>query len=335
MCARKNEEEVHVHDLIAGQGDDDFIAEWNSEHIEADPGIGIPIDKFHPNIRDEVRLAYVAKGPTRPIGHVYPRDHFERNFCETWYAKHTWLEYSVEKDAAYCFYCFLFRQDPVDEKFGHTTFTKDGFTTWKNAYKALPLHVGGANSIHNQARTSYEDYKNQRSSVKHKVTTYTKESLVKYETRLETSLGIVSHLALQGEPFRGHDESSLSLNKGNFLEMLDWYKERNEEVRIAFDELCPGNAQMISPTIQKELAKYCAEAVSKAIKLEMGNGLFSVLIDESRDISIKEQMAVVVRYVIPHMVICFIFWLRITIILFDGLSYFIYFLQICKQGRSH
>jgi hypothetical protein len=24
--------------------------------------------------------------------------------------------------------------------------------------------------------------------------------------------------------FRGHDESSSSLNKGNFLEMIDWYK---------------------------------------------------------------------------------------------------------------
>jgi hypothetical protein len=80
--------------------------------------------------------------------------------------------------------------------------------------------------------------------------------------------------------------------------MLDWYKERREEVRIAFDELCPQNAQMISPTIQKALAKYCAEGVSKAIKQEMGDGLFSVLIDESRDISIKEQMAVVVRYAI-------------------------------------
>jgi hypothetical protein len=293
-----NEVEIHVHDIIADQGEDDLIEEWNSNHIEPDPGIRIPIDKFHPNIRDEVRLAYVARGPTRPVGHIYPRDHFDRTFCEAWYTKHTWLEYSVEKNAAYCFYCFLFRKDPVDEKFGHTTFTKDGFTTWKNAYRAFPLHVGGANSIHNQARTAYEDYKNQRSSVKHKVTTYTKESLVKYETRLETSLGIVSYLALQGEPFRGHDESVLSLNKGNFLEMLDWYKERKEEVRIAFDELCPKNAQMISPTIQKDLAKSCAEGVCKAIKQEMGDGLFSVLIDESRDISIKEQMAVVVRYVI-------------------------------------
>jgi len=33
------------------------------------------------------------------------------------------------------------------------------------------------------------------------------------------------------------------------------------------------------------------------IKKEIGNKLFSVLIDESRDISIPEQMAVIVRLV--------------------------------------
>jgi len=132
--------------------------------------------------------------------------------------------------------------------------------------------------------------------VKQKITTYSKDALVKYETRLETSLGIVSFLALQGEPFRGHDETTTSLNKGNFLEFLDWYKQRNEEVRNAFDELCPKNAKLTSGTIQKDLANCCAEAVTKAIKEEMGDCLFLVLIDESRDISVKEQMAVVVRY---------------------------------------
>jgi hypothetical protein len=48
------------------------------------------------------------------------------------------------------------------------------------------------------------------------------------------------------------------MNKGNFLEMLDWYKERNKEVKIAFEELCPKNAQMTSPTIQKEIANELA-----------------------------------------------------------------------------
>ena len=117
---------------------------------------------------------------------------------------------------------------------------------------------------------------------------------VKYETRLDTAVSIVSYIALQGEPFRGHDESETSLNKGNFLEFLDWYKLRNEEVRQAYIG-CPKNAKMTSGTIQKEIAECCAEAVTKVIKEEMDGCLFSIFVDESRDISVKEQMAIVVR----------------------------------------
>ena len=92
----ENEEEIHVDDQatvddqaiiddsIASQGEGDGLIEvMNSDHVEPDPRLWILIDDFHPNIRDEVRLAYVAKGPTRPVGHDYPRDHFDRNFCET------------------------------------------------------------------------------------------------------------------------------------------------------------------------------------------------------------------------------------------------------------
>jgi hypothetical protein len=60
-------------------------------------------------------------------------------------------------------------------------------------------------------------------------------------------------------------------------------------VKWAFDELCPKHAKMTPTTIQKELAICYVEAVTKAIKEEMGDCLFSVLADESRDISIKEQ----------------------------------------------
>jgi hypothetical protein len=35
--------------------------------------------------------------------------------------------------------------------------------------------------------------------------------------------------------FRGHDEPSTSLNRGNLLELIDWLKDSNEEVRNAFD----------------------------------------------------------------------------------------------------
>ena len=149
----------------------------------------------------------------------------------------------MEKNKVYCFYCYLFKHDRMDDKFYHDAFTKVGFSQWRNVYCAFPKHVGGPNSTHNIATTAFHDFENQRSSVRYKVSSYSKDALVKYETRLETSLGIVSYLALQGEPFRGHDESTTSLNKGNFLELLDWYKQMNEEVKRAFDELCPKNAK--------------------------------------------------------------------------------------------
>jgi hypothetical protein len=98
----------------------------------------------------------------------------------------------------------------MDEKFDYDAFTTLGFDTWKNAYLALPKYYG---KIHNQCRIEYENFNDQRRSVKHKVKKYTKDALIKYETRLDTSLGIVSFLTLQGEPFRGHDESPCSLNK--------------------------------------------------------------------------------------------------------------------------
>jgi hypothetical protein len=71
-------------------------------------------------------------------------------------------------------------------------------------------------SCHNRARASCDDFKNKRTSISHKVNTYDKNAELLYDIRLTTSLTIAFH---------GHDETSLSKNKGNFLEMLEWYKK--------------------------------------------------------------------------------------------------------------
>ncbi|TVU26504.1 hypothetical protein EJB05_29054, partial [Eragrostis curvula] len=237
-------------------------------HIVSDPALRIPIDRFHPNIRGDVRRAYLLKGPTKPFGHNFPRTHDNRSFSESWLKKNDWLEYSVEKDAAFCFYCFLFKQEPLDEKFGHDAFTKVGFRTWKNAYHAFPLHVGGPISCHNRARTACDDFKNERASVPHKVTTHDKDAEARYEIRLTTSLCIARFLISQGLAFRGHNETSSSLNRGNFLELLEWFKQRNPEAKAAFEELCPLTAQMTSHKIQKDLTEACAIELRKVMYMD-------------------------------------------------------------------
>jgi hypothetical protein len=78
------------------------------------------------------------------------------------------------------------------------------------------------------------------------------------------------------------------------LELLEWYKNKKDDVKEAFDK-GQGNAQMICSDIQKDLAACCAMEVTKVIKDAIGDKKFSILIDEARDCSIKEQMSEIVR----------------------------------------
>jgi hypothetical protein len=61
---------------------------------------------------------------------------------------------------------------------------------------------------------------------------------------------------------------------------------------------------MIAPEIQKDLVKACAHETRNVIISELKGRLFAVLVDESRDKSIKEQMAVILRYV-PTFILMF------------------------------
>jgi len=97
-------------------------------------------------------------------------------------------------------------------------------------------------------------------------------------------------------PFRGHDESESSTRKGHFMDFLEWHAESNENVKSALKN-APLNHKMTSPNIQKDIAHSCAkETIGKMLE-ELGDGYFATLVDESHDVSCKQQMAVVLRYV--------------------------------------
>ena len=136
-------------------------AELGPGDIESDPGLRIPIEDLNPDIRDLARREYINRGPCQPTDHTYARTLVGkgyRSFHDSWYKDHRcWLEYSIAKDAAFCFYCFLFKQ-PRAERYGVEAFTKKGFKTWKDGPKVLDDHVGKHDSAHNKARQHYLAY---------------------------------------------------------------------------------------------------------------------------------------------------------------------------------
>ncbi|RID49995.1 LOW QUALITY PROTEIN: hypothetical protein BRARA_H00754 [Brassica rapa] len=238
----------------------------NSDDLDSlpwDPAERKKISQYLPNQKDEVRRKYLTRGPCQPYGHVFQKKKFGtamRRFNPAWFEKYgNWLEYNVSKDKAFCLCCYLFRDD-IPKKGGNHAFVTEGFSCWKNP-EALSEHVGGINSFHNIAVKRCDDLMN------------------------------------QGLPFRGHDEGKDSANKGNFVELLKYNGEQNDAVSKVILENAPKNNQMVSQVIQKDIVHCFAQEVLKSIMEEIDHGVFGLMVEESADVSNKEQMAIVFRFV--------------------------------------
>ncbi|XP_023755104.1 uncharacterized protein LOC111903566 [Lactuca sativa] len=57
------------------------------------------------------------------------------------------------------------------------------------------------------------------------------------------------------------------------------------------------NEKLTSPTIQKDIVNCFSKEVIKSICDEIGKDVFAILVDESSDVPIKEQIVIVLRYV--------------------------------------
>ena len=87
-----------------------ICVDFNLENLPLNPELQQKISYYHPNNHDEIRRHYLTKGLCQPVLHDYPVSYFSEKPCR--FRSEWWLEYSIDKDAAFCFYCYLFgRQD--------------------------------------------------------------------------------------------------------------------------------------------------------------------------------------------------------------------------------
>ncbi|CAN1148508.1 hypothetical protein LINPERHAP2_LOCUS16517 [Linum perenne] len=184
--------------------------------LEADPGLRQKISSFHPNVQDEVRRGYLQRGSCQPRNHTFPFTNIcgrNRRFNPAWFDEFDWLEYSNQKNAAYCLKCYLFRNDN-GKKGGGETFFGDGFTYW-NKKDRLYMHVGkSVNSEHNIASRKCADLMKHAQSIGAAFCKQSNQMKKDYRIRLEASVDCITWLLHNGLALHGHDESESSTRKG-------------------------------------------------------------------------------------------------------------------------
>ncbi|KAK4539256.1 hypothetical protein RGQ29_031933 [Quercus rubra] len=242
----------------------------------------------HPSKCPKLQFKEIDRDP----GSHYPYndDTYHRRFQPSWFSSHKdWLEYSPLMDAIYC--C------P-----GSNAFISTGFNNWKNVKDGMncPLirHVGKEpNSPHKIAVKCCENLKNYSRHIDKLIEKQTSKELENNRLRLKTSVECARWLAFQACAFRGHDESFDSKNRGNFIELIKFASTFNDKVANVVLENALGNAKYTSPTIQKKILHILVSNMRNVIREEIGDAKFCILVDETRDESKREQMAIILRFV--------------------------------------
>ncbi|KAG6692738.1 hypothetical protein I3842_10G129500 [Carya illinoinensis] len=115
--------------------------------------------------------------------------------------------------------------------------------------------------------------------------------------RLKTLIESIRWLTFQTCALRGHDESPNSKSKGNIIELIKLLTSYNDQVNGVVMENTPHNAKYTSPKIQKEILHIFTNKVRNVIHEEIEDAKFCILVDEARDESKREQIAIILRFV--------------------------------------
>ena len=222
-----------------------------------------------------------------------------RSFNSNWYKKYPWIEYSVQKDAAFCYACRFFpstSSNRVEE-----AFTQVGFRDWKHAMGSHGILVKHNNSCnHKQAMASWCEYvRNSKrgTSIENVMSGIQKRRIEENRHYLKAVIEVILLCAQQNIGLQGHCENEKSLNKGSFLEILNIVARHDIIVKDRL-QTGPRNVVYTSAEIQNTLLNLLGNKVRETIcNGAKAASVYSVLVDESKDISRKEQLSVALRYV--------------------------------------
>ncbi|KAJ4432600.1 hypothetical protein ANN_21223 [Periplaneta americana] len=143
-----------------------------------------------------------------------------------------------------------------------------------------------------------------------------KFSIDQHNIEVKKNRAILSHfiravcfLSNKGLAFRGHDESAGSSNRGNYIEYIDEVSTYDMSLKEHLEKSTVFRGTL--PDIQNDLISSMSAIMTREIKKEISEASFvSLLLDETPDVSNKEQLSTVFRYVtvdgnIEERFICF------------------------------
>lgn len=222
------------------------------------------------------------KGPLRKCGlknRRVPDKFFDRKQFPT-------LSYSISQDGMYCSPCVLFQNS-------NTYLVRKPLTDWSNATKIISQHF--SSKEHQKAVAKAAGFTNvcsgRQDSIRESLSKAYKEKVERNHAALTAIIKTIVVCGRQNLAIRGHDDTS-----STFEALLQFRAECDQHLQRHLIS-APSNAKYTSHQIQNEIINLCGQQVQDNIVTSCRDSVyFSILVDESADISNTEQVAICLRY---------------------------------------
>ena len=194
------------------------------------------------------------------------------HFKQTWFQDFTWLCSSSALQRLFCWPCLLFSNK-------HSVWSKDGFADFLNITRALHKHSDSAEHI--KCQLQLKTFQKNRNTIEDALKENSRLSLMNFNENVRLNriffqvlIDAVLYLSKQELAFRGYDESSASINRGNFKELLELLIQRSPlEIQTHYAKI-KNVFSGGSKTIQNEPIECISEYINDYVGNEIKEAAF-------------------------------------------------------------
>ena len=231
-----------------------------------------------------------------PRNYSYPKRKFgkdEGRFLPSWYEKWNWLHYGKAEDSVYCIICAnAYDHHMINDIKVENSFVKTGCSNWKNTRSNdKRFHQHETSKLHQQAIQKLIEVPKSTKDVATMFKTNMTETQRENRTSLLKIVFCLCYLAPHGLPFRRHGDEK----DANFKQLIRF---RAEDDPAFAKWLKEKNLSYTSPEIQNEILKDTSLSILRdVVNCIKKSNFFSIIVDESSDLSNREQVVFGVHWV--------------------------------------
>ena len=200
--------------------------------------------------------------------------------------EHKWLTFCVTRNLVFCFYCRLAATRGLlsFSKNASDAFVSKGFNNWKKAKERFREHE--QSHAHSEACVKISALK--QPSVAAQLSTKVLMDQEKHRNLLLKQLDCLQYLTRQGIAVRGHHDED-----GNLYQLL---KCRADDI-VGMQQWIEGGSYQSHDIINEMIQLMATQLLQKLLKEIRSAEWYSIIADETRDISGAEQLGISVRWV--------------------------------------